>query len=156
MSGLIGTAMEEGGASQQEGLPPKTPATFMTFQVLLHLFKPENAQRWAQSAAQDPVTTIAKLATQAVMTSLQSSGGRASPEDAQEALREVVSSMVMFMVAAKLLLAEQAEQVAQQALAQAVQGGGEQPVPPQDQGGPPMPPQQQGGMPPQQPGGMMQ
>jgi hypothetical protein len=155
MSGLIEGAMDEqgGAAPQQEGLPPKTPATFMTFQVLLHMFKPENAERWAQAAAQDPVATIAQLATQAVMQSMDASGGKATPEDAQEALREVISSMVMFLVATELIPAEQAEQVVQAAQAQALGGGGEQ-MPPPQQGG--MPPQQGQPMPPQQPGGMMQ
>ena len=165
MSGLINSAMAQPGAEQamppegagqnapQQGLPPKTPATFMTFQVLLHLFRPESAERWAQAAAQDPVSVIAQLATEAVMQSMQAAKGKATPEDAQEALREVISSMTLFLVAAGVVPDEQGEQIAKAATAKAMggaQAGAEGQPMPQQPPGAPMP--QQAAM----PGGPMQ
>lgn len=153
MNGLIGGAMapeQRGAAPQGEAQqgPQKSPATFMALQVMSHMFQPQTAERWAQAAADDPVPVISKLATQAVMQSMQASGGRATPEDAQAALREVIASMVMFLVATEMVPAEQAEQLAQEAAAAALGGeqqpGEGQPMPEEAQGsqGAQMPPQQ--------------
>lgn len=156
MAGLLGSQMPE---EQPTDELQASPATFMTLQVLKHLFEPETAQQWVQAAMQgNPAEVVAMLANDAVASSMDAAQGRASEQDAQAALGEIITSLVLFMVSAEVVPQEAADQLAQEAMQMAAQPMQQQQpeqggmMPPQ--GGQPMPPQ--GGMMPQQPGGPMQ
>lgn len=143
--GLLGAEMAQQQAPQDE--LQANPATFMTLQILKHFFEPETAQQWVQIAMQgNPAEVIAGMAMDAVAGSMDASGGKATDQDAQAALQEVITSLVLFLVSAGAIPQEAVEQVAQEAMQMAMSGGGQQQQPPPQGGGQPMPPQQPGGL----------
>lgn len=118
------------------------PLELVTAQLLFAVTNPEQPQPWLEaleSGKGDPAKIIGTYIGQMLPAAVQASGGRVTPEIAEQALRQVVMVMVMIAVKGGAIPAEISDQVMQAAL-QAAQGGGQQ----QQQ-----PPQQ----PPQQPGG---
>lgn len=141
--GLLGAEMEQPQQpeAQGQGGLPRTPGTFLTLQLMLHFFEPEQAQQWIQAASGgNAAAVISQLALAGIQEGMSAAGGKVSQEEAIAALQEVITAMVLLLVSTGKLPQDQAEQTVQEALRLAMGGAGQEQQP----------------MPPQQPGGMMQ